>query len=383
MPDRREVHRARRHRREPCRKLARLAPAGAAAELAWNPEFLREGMRSTDTLRPERIVAECAPRAPRHPQARCTRSRWRQAYLGRHRLGHSRASQGRSERLSRYQDLLHQRDGRGLRSRGCGRHQARRDLATIAELAGGPAARPRVRRRLPAQGHPGLHRLCRRTGRARRSLSSARWTRSTCVAGPDGRPGAEIGGGVAPGQRSERARRRIQARFRRHPGLARARRGGTALHGLGARSLSMTRPPWTRHAGPPGTEIRRLRVGAAADADVLLLLTEWPSSARRTRKFSGKPLRRRRSLTGATRSIRGCGARPAGPTGRSAARRRRVGAPEFRRARPSDSGAGPRRTRRRLHLGLASSGHRTALQVPRFGTVGRGGFGAIVSASAR
>jgi UDPglucose 6-dehydrogenase len=38
-------------------RVARLAPVGAAAELAWNPEFLREGHAVTDTLRPERIVA--------------------------------------------------------------------------------------------------------------------------------------------------------------------------------------------------------------------------------------------------------------------------------------------------------------------------------------
>ena len=38
-------------------RLAQLAPAGAAAELAWNPEFLREGYGVADTLRPERIVA--------------------------------------------------------------------------------------------------------------------------------------------------------------------------------------------------------------------------------------------------------------------------------------------------------------------------------------
>ncbi len=37
-------------------RLAELAPVGAAAELAWNPEFLREGYGVKDTLEPDRLV---------------------------------------------------------------------------------------------------------------------------------------------------------------------------------------------------------------------------------------------------------------------------------------------------------------------------------------
>ncbi|MGW5418739.1 UDP-glucose dehydrogenase family protein [Streptomyces sp. NPDC003943] len=37
-------------------RIARLAPPGVRATVAWNPEFLREGFAVDDTLRPDRIV---------------------------------------------------------------------------------------------------------------------------------------------------------------------------------------------------------------------------------------------------------------------------------------------------------------------------------------
>jgi UDPglucose 6-dehydrogenase len=42
-------------------RLASNSPAGPAAELAWNPEFLREGHAVADTLCPDRIVAGVRP----------------------------------------------------------------------------------------------------------------------------------------------------------------------------------------------------------------------------------------------------------------------------------------------------------------------------------
>ncbi|MFB6532250.1 UDP-glucose dehydrogenase family protein [Streptomyces sp. NPDC056399] len=43
-------------------RIKGLAPAGVRAEVAWNPEFLREGFAVEDTLRPDRIVVGTAGR---------------------------------------------------------------------------------------------------------------------------------------------------------------------------------------------------------------------------------------------------------------------------------------------------------------------------------
>lgn len=47
-------------------KVARLAPPNTKVELAWNPEFLREGFAVDDTLNPDRLVVGVSSEAAEH-----------------------------------------------------------------------------------------------------------------------------------------------------------------------------------------------------------------------------------------------------------------------------------------------------------------------------
>ena len=61
-------------------RLRALAPAGDGVELAWNPEFLREGFAVEDTLDPDRLVF--GVESPRRP-----RPTLREVYAPMHRAG--------------------------------------------------------------------------------------------------------------------------------------------------------------------------------------------------------------------------------------------------------------------------------------------------------
>ena len=50
-------------------RVRELAPVGEGAEVAWNPEFLREGFAVEDTLRPDRLVLGVDPTRPGRAEA--------------------------------------------------------------------------------------------------------------------------------------------------------------------------------------------------------------------------------------------------------------------------------------------------------------------------
>lgn len=100
-------------------RIAELAPAGDEAELAWNPEFLRESFAVKDTLHPDRIVVGVGgPRGERAAARGVCAAHRRGHPVPGHRLPDGRTGQDLRQLVPRHQDLLHQRHGRGLRGGG-------------------------------------------------------------------------------------------------------------------------------------------------------------------------------------------------------------------------------------------------------------------------
>ena len=189
VPGRRQVDRAGRHR-EPARRGCCTSSPRPARTWSWpgTPSSCARATPSTtpcartgwsSASRPSRRRAACCARSYAAPIAEGTPGR-------RHRPRHRRAGQGRRQRLPGHQDLLHQRDGRGLRGHRRRRARAgRRARPRRPDRRPVPQRRPRLRRRLPAQGHPRASWPApRSSASARRWPSCARSTRSTSAAAP-------------------------------------------------------------------------------------------------------------------------------------------------------------------------------------------------------
>ena len=148
-------------------RLAALVEA-RGADLAWNPEFLREGKAVADTLHPDRIVlgvtserAEKLLRDVYTPMV-AEGSPVVVTDLPTAELVKVSANSFLATKISFINAIVG-----GLRGRRRRRDHARRgDRVRRPDRPRVPRGRPRLRRRLPAQGHPGLHGP-RRRARAR------------------------------------------------------------------------------------------------------------------------------------------------------------------------------------------------------------------------
>lgn len=141
------------------RTLAELSPAGEDAELAWNPEFLREGFAVQDTLHPDRIVV--GVRGERSEKL------LREVYttpvaegspfvvtdFPTAELVKTSANSFLATKISFINAMAEVCEAMRRRCRHAGRgHRTRRPHRQEV-----PAGRDRLRRRLSAQGHPRLH----------------------------------------------------------------------------------------------------------------------------------------------------------------------------------------------------------------------------------
>ena len=139
-------------------RIAELAPAGRRAELAWNPEFLREGYAVQDTLQPDRIVvgstSEAADRTLRAVYAPVLDSGtpYLATDLATAELVKVAANAFLATKISFINAVANVCDAAGA------------DVMTLADALGHdspdrpalPHPGDRVWRRLPVQGHPGV-----------------------------------------------------------------------------------------------------------------------------------------------------------------------------------------------------------------------------------
>ena len=135
---------------------ARSAERARAFAYVSCPEFLREGTAVKDFLEPDRVVIGADPGDEEAADAVAAVYEPLGGADRPHRRRQRRDDQARLQRLPRHQDQLHQRDRQRLRRGRRRRHRGRaRDGPRPADRRPLPQRRPRLRRKLLPQGHPG------------------------------------------------------------------------------------------------------------------------------------------------------------------------------------------------------------------------------------
>ena len=219
----------------PVGTAARLAELveGVGARLAWNPEFLREGFAVRDTLSPDRLVY--GVRAGDEASAAALDEVYATAIAGgtprvvtdfaTAELVKVAANAFLATKISFINAMAEVAEATGADVTQPGG----RDRLRPADRPALPQRGTRVRRRLPAQGHPRLHGARRGARRRPGARIPARGRRDQPA------PSWAHGGPRDRGVRRERrgqahrgARPRLQARLRRRARFAGARRRGAA-----------------------------------------------------------------------------------------------------------------------------------------------------------
>ena len=199
--------------RQVMNRMRAIAPAGGLLDVAWSPEFLREGFAVQDSLAPDRIVLGVA----------CDRAeaRIRQVYrtpleagtpllvmdLETAELVKVAANAFLATKISfinAMAEVCEVRRRRDTARRGARLRRADRQAILVA--------RARLRRRLPAQRHPRIPRHRRRTGRELTGQPAGHGGRDQPrPPGPGGRAGLPGSRRLGSGQAGGGARRRVQA----------------------------------------------------------------------------------------------------------------------------------------------------------------------------